>query len=404
MENVVKKSAKSEKGAALILVLVVLLVGGLIAGGLLQHMGAGLLSGEVYNRRTAELYAADAGVEDAIWKIQRGETSVCPADPHSSYNITDLNGRTVQISIEYIDGGIYRITSTAVTADDGNTAALVSATTVESYVSALYMDFSSLLDYAIVSNETIDIQPNVCVNGSVWLPYEEDLTISPNSEITGDNLTLNDGISLTWPTFRQLSQYYWGDVKHLEEEAYPAASVVDIRAGTAEGDPHVIGPLLAEGDLTIKGDGWVKLNGTVYVKGDLLFKATSQINLNLNHQTIFAEGDIDIPPGVSLSGSGCIIAAGDIRFRPGISSNPEDFVLVMSIEGTATVQPNGDFTGCIVGNEVVQLQPAQGEDFTITWINPEGKGLDFPMGMGNDPNELPPATEVGIKSWEIQQQ
>jgi hypothetical protein len=70
MKTFVKQAMSNEKGAALVLTLILLAFGGLTVAGLLGHMGAGLLAGEVYDRRTGELYAADAGLEDALWQIQ----------------------------------------------------------------------------------------------------------------------------------------------------------------------------------------------------------------------------------------------------------------------------------------------------------------------------------------------
>jgi len=37
---------------------------------------------------------------------------------------------------------------------------------------------------------------------------------------------------------------------------------------------------------------------------------------------------------------------------------------------------------------------------TINWISPEGKGLDVPLGVGDD-DRLPPVTGLGVISWEI---
>ena len=182
------------------------------------------------------------------------------------------------------------------------------------------------------------------------------------------------------------------------------ADQIDIPGGTSENDPFRIERLSSapEGEqLTVKGDGWIEVGGTIYVKGDLILKASPEINLNLNGQTIFAEGGIDIPPGVTLSGSGCIIAVGDITFQPNMATTEDEFVLVMSIEGTTTLLPNGSFTGCIAGNVDVGLQPGDPNDpFTVQWIDPEGHDLDFPMGV--DINDLPPVTGLRIESWEIE--
>jgi len=64
------KSARDEKGQTLILVLVLLLVGGLIIAPLLAYMGNGIRTGLVFEKKTDELYAADAGVEDGLWQIK----------------------------------------------------------------------------------------------------------------------------------------------------------------------------------------------------------------------------------------------------------------------------------------------------------------------------------------------
>jgi hypothetical protein len=389
MKTAVKRLIRDEKGQTLILTLVLLVVGGLIMAPLLAFMSTGIIAGEVYERRAAELYAADAGVEDAIWKIQNSVPSFYPYEYPEPLIVND---KSVDITIfrEDIDPTCeeelrYQILSKA-TGTDG------SSTTIEAYLSVSYLDLSALLDNAIVSYDTIDIQPGNTVNGDVWLPDEDDLETSPGVNITGE-VKDEDDMIITWPTVEQLSGYYWDDVKDLEP--YLDGYVINIPPGTTEEDPYAIGPLSAAGDLTIKGSGWIRLEGTIYVKGTLDFNPTPSININLNAQTIFAEGEIEILPGVTLYGSGCIIAVGDINFQPAIQG--DDFVLVMSITGEVEFHPSGDFTGCIAGNTHVQLQPG----CTINWISPEGKGLDYPMGVGDD-DKLPPVTGLSILSWQIQ--
>ena len=116
-----KNLVRDERGGALVLALILLLVGGLISAGLLGHMGAGLLAGEVYDRRTAELYAADAGVEDGLWQIQK-EKLADLFDDYDEYNyskpweygltnhdyqggvaeIVDVNDKYVNVTIENV--------------------------------------------------------------------------------------------------------------------------------------------------------------------------------------------------------------------------------------------------------------------------------------------------------------
>ena len=402
MKNIVKGMMRDEKGNVLILVLILLVVGGLILTPLLGLMSTGLLAGKVYERKMDDYYAADAGVEDAIWRIQDNNLTFNTGNYSYPEPLT-VNDRTVDVVVyrEDLDPTCaenltYRILSIAAADDGGGTAAIDSSTTIDVHLSVSYLDLSALLDNAIVSQDTVWIKGNTEVNGDVWLPDKDDptkLKLDPNASING-TVKDEDDVSLTWPTYDQLSTYYWEDVKHLD--SYPDRYVLNIPPGTTQASPHVIGPLLAAGDLTIKGDGWIKLDGTIYVKGTLFTNPTPEIHIDLEGNTIFAEGEIQLNPGVWLHGSGCVIARNDIDFQPNLDSEGENFVLVLSLEGTVWFNPGTDFTGCIAGDAHVQLQPGN----TINWISPEGKGLDVPWGAGDD-DKLPPVTGLKILSWEI---
>lgn len=89
--------SKRESGQAFILVLILLLIGGLMLPPLLSLVSTGLKASQVYQQKTDELYAADAGVEYALWKIRNG------TPPFSSYHITGINGLSVDIDIDEAD-------------------------------------------------------------------------------------------------------------------------------------------------------------------------------------------------------------------------------------------------------------------------------------------------------------
>jgi len=77
MNTIVKGLVRDEKGRAMLLTLLLLVVGGLTLTPLLGLMSTGLVSGEIYERKTKEFYAADAGVELAIGTVfYQGGTSV----------------------------------------------------------------------------------------------------------------------------------------------------------------------------------------------------------------------------------------------------------------------------------------------------------------------------------------
>jgi hypothetical protein len=67
------KLVRGEKGQALLIVLLMMLFGSLIIPPLLSHISTGLWTGKVvYEGEMKLLYAADAGVENALWQIKNG--------------------------------------------------------------------------------------------------------------------------------------------------------------------------------------------------------------------------------------------------------------------------------------------------------------------------------------------
>ncbi len=69
MKRLLENLTRNNKGQALPMVLILLLLGGLIISPLLMLAGSGLKTGKVYEEAAVELYAADAGVEDALYKL-----------------------------------------------------------------------------------------------------------------------------------------------------------------------------------------------------------------------------------------------------------------------------------------------------------------------------------------------
>ena len=191
MKVAVKRLIRDEKGAALVLTLVLLLVGGLIIAPLLGFMGTGIIAGEVHEKRMDELYAADAGVEDAIWKIQNPEAAGLPPIPCGDqpwdepyeYEIS-VNDETVGVSIEYLGDDNYRVT--CITIGDGG-----SGTAVESYV--FYgSHWRDILDYGIVAlngdititgTSVVDSHPE---NNKAKIYAHGNIDIGKKSEVHGN--------------------------------------------------------------------------------------------------------------------------------------------------------------------------------------------------------------------------
>jgi len=360
----VKRLIRDEKGQALVLVLILLLVGGLIIGPLLSYMGTGLITGNVYERRVEELYAADAGVEDAVWKIQQGEVALCPGYPTHSYNISDVNGKSVDVAITSVYGVgnvtlTYRVVSTA--AGDGI------GTEIEAYIFGVnpYGDYAGLLGNVLTSQEEIILMPSANVTPS-----------------EGENAPV-DYYDDPWPTAEELGEFYLEDVAGVEP--YGSNTV------NLGGFDKSLGPLYRDGGLEILNSentpATLTLTGTIYITGDTLIGTTGKdFTLDLDGHTIFVASDsadpqkaLSIGGQCTIIGSGIIIAVGDIYFQPKVPVGVTDPIFIMSVEGETLLQPNGDFYGSIAGSVEVKLQPGTSVNYPVDsdWYD----NLNFLIGI-----------------------
>ncbi len=412
MKGIIKRAIRDESGKVLIMVLILLVVGGLVLTPLLGLMQTGLIAGQVYERKAAELYAADAGVEEAIWRIP---DKLIWEDNESEFGPITVNEKNVRVELErdplrrcprYWHYRYY-IRSKA--------SANGSSTTVNAVLYVLYnapLDFSGLLDYAIASDGAIhlasDGEAASEIHGDVYIRYRE--LFQGNEDCIKGEHKLYDHTQVEevdWPTFGDLSPDY---LKEVENYTYDSGSI-DIKHETW------VGPLYRDGDLSIYNTGdsdTLELGGTVYIKGDLEFEQrgrNSGYTVDLRGQTIFVDGTIDISPQfITITGSGCIIARGDITLLPVISNTEGEYVLLLSLEGSVQYLPQAptpwneepEFYGTVAGRHHVKLNPLQ----RIHWTDWRGKGLNFPTGEAaskvEDPEELP-MSDLSIVSWQIEQ-
>ena len=100
LEHLLGKRKNGERGSLLILVIIFLFLGLTVVGTLSMLGGTSLKAGIVFNNKTAALYAADAGIEDAKWQIAYDQLGgkFSTYDPHDyattwNYSLPQVNSQ-----------------------------------------------------------------------------------------------------------------------------------------------------------------------------------------------------------------------------------------------------------------------------------------------------------------------
>jgi Tfp pilus assembly protein PilX len=370
---------RGEKGYILITALLVLVVVGLISGPVLSYMVSGLRAGHVFETGAAELYAADAGVEDAVLRIPN--LGLCQAQNTAHYTISDVNGKSVNVTITYVNNTTetvtYRVESTATSDSSG--------TKIDAYISgdAIAGDFSG------ITNNVITSLGGIKYFGQVNVDPPEGEEHGPQDYYGGD-----------WPTAEELCDWYWWDVQDATH--YSSDTTIDLN-----GVSQSLGPLYVDGELTIKNSGGsatLTLTGTIYATGDTLIGTTGKtFTLGLNGSTIFvasatagSQKALDIGGKCSMDGSGTLIAVGDTYFAPdGNIGSEEGPVLTLSVLGSTLLQPSGNFYGTVAGNVTVDVKSGEGQNL----IYP-----DTGFGVINFPGCIAGRFIYSIASWEVSRQ
>jgi len=366
------KMTGRKKGHILTLTLLIMMMGAIILGLLFQYLGASLVLAIRSEERAISYYAADSGVEDAVYWLQQDKESevlweLNEGEQYWTREAYEIGDRTVNVNLENTRNDIYKITSTAIT-DEGK------GTTIESYLRTLTMNLSTLGDAAITSNNTVRIKRDTTINGDVAVPYGDENRIVNFGTINGSIVPHTK----PWPTAEEMIDVFWYDVAHLD----PFVPYPDLYIDTAF--ISIIGPMYREGDLEITGsitDSYAALNGTVYVSGDLDIGSgggaggVKDFTLDLNGQSIFIEGSLKVYDKCTIVGAGTIIALEYVKFGPKMRTSGEgDYAFIMCVEGTTDFLPSGSFHGSVWGREHVEIF-ANSE---VTYRDPGDVGYELP--------------------------
>lgn len=267
----------------LVIVLVLLALGGLIMVPLLTHLYTGVSSDRIYRERMELNYAADAGVEDGIWKAENEQVPLDPYDYVSvySYSLPEaLNGKDVSVSIKQVwplDG---------LESDVNGTTPASPPLSITSGVIDQLGDFEIRLSY-----DTPEVELLIdCV--AVWLPPEFAYVNNSSSSITEENpiqTDWNGGTVLTWDfgppvNFDDLPQATSGEAG--EGGMQPAIELPSVRVLSFSVTP--------EGELARGSYSWIRTtNADNYLCWDTnftLYEINATASDNATGRSMGAEG------------------------------------------------------------------------------------------------------------------
>ena len=373
-----KRTISDESGRALILVLIILCLGALLIPTFLSHSSTNLFAARVTEEGLKEQYAADSGIEYALWRLQTGVFTGT-----TGYGI---NTKEVDVTwTEYISP-TYVITSTA-TSDDG------SSTTIVSFVQIAELDCpewptSPVFDNAIASDGSLEVKNRARITGDIYahdnIELKEDIWVGGDASSATGTITLKDGAVVTgtitdYPPGVPALDFPEIDAQQYKDEADPPGTPVwygdvvinsdgeviqgpadfldaqgyikpyriegklEIKEGAFDmSHPVHIGPLYVTEKLEIKKNNTVVLEGTVYVGVD-------------------GEGDFEIKENSTITGSGGIVAEGKIELKKGFDYSVDRSFLI-SVYGDIECKENSNIAAVLYApNGHVEIK----EDSTI---------------------------------------
>jgi cytoskeletal protein CcmA (bactofilin family)/Tfp pilus assembly protein PilX len=378
MYKALRHFIKKQNGQLLPMVLIFLVVGSLLVVSTLSFVDTGIKAGQKTETRTDELYSADAGVGDALWKIENDSASLPSAiGQNLTYNILDVNGKSISVDIQYnkddaLAGKVYKVVSSATTPALGSNPS--TTTTITAYIASSEGGGTFIFDNAITSlGGGISVTGGAIVTGDVF----SNGTLYVSSTIDGDvyaesGITMNWGGQITGDAYTPgtITQPQWSDdmidgdnnsgAANEDPETIPPEQVDTMIADTlAETTftPMTAGPVTHIGD-TLFQPWWPPPESVfpdaVHVSGNLQINGATDINFN---SSVYVDGNLTMDAsGKIITFNGPVVVEGSIYLQNGTAIfNSSVYVAGnLTLAGSAIATFNGQVL--IVNN----LDPGSG--------------------------------------------
>lgn len=302
------KSLRSgEAGQALVMALILLALGAAVMVPTLNFSFTSIKYHELIEGKTLESYSADSGVHYALAKLRDDPVGYRTQLLDHTFSIND---RTVNVTAEYQDNNVYKITSVATSANG-------KSTTIESCASAT----SGLFQHVAVSNGKMEIKN----------------TIIDSAPVSGEANLFSNG------DFVMAESKLYGSVNVLGTVDIDWATSVITGDVTQEGEPYELPPVDTQfwQDQAEKGETYEDLNikdavdmplGPLYITGNLQIQNSSIILVG----TVYVVGTVQVQDS-TLVGSEALIAESSVTLQTG-AYDTENIPLIMSVNSTILCQ------------------------------------------------------------------
>jgi hypothetical protein len=358
-----KKLLLGESGQALPMALILLVLGGLLVVPTLSLMTTTLQANTKTTVANLGYYAADAGIEDAYWKMtQQTITPSVPSGTGQWYTLTSQpNGMTVTLAnakAPAVNGSdtTYFISSTA--AQGGQTAYVIVVQITRtvstgspgsgSYVfgDAIIADGGSLTQVDLSGNSNVTIkssgsggtnQGNIYATGGISF---NKATVYGNATATGDIQGVTDvGGTIT---------------KYGQQQIFTPLDLSVYKLSESEGQFHYGDWTINSGTVNVTGtnglhitgsftvnQGNITFTGPIHIHGNLTVNSNSTITVNGD---VYVDGNITLNSNNSIQGTGNFIAGGNVTLNSNITLNESGIPLIASATGNITANSNINLT------------------------------------------------------------
>lgn len=413
LSKIIKGFHNSQNGHVFITALIILALGSAMLAPLLGFIGTGLKTGQAFEEQTDLLYAADAGIEDAIWQINNygagiidetpgtysgesyvlGEGTASGLPPYLIYEeenadpieFFDEDGHLIEIydsssnKIDIFDYEGNQITLFDIYDQDGNLIDVYDANgnlitegifiyineqqtkVVGVYDTVFYSlqkndvpkingcDVNVKVtrvegDVFFITSEAIDEKNNVTVIES-FITNRSNLNVFAGAIVCQGDITLKKEIEV-------YGDIYYGGKLIGEPDLITGVDEYrqDLELPTEQENLAFLSPYIAEAltggtisSYTIPAGSIIPF-GPKYVDGDLEIKKDCIITLN---GTIYVTGDINIDKSTIITGNGSIIAEGSIKMAKVADYGIDGTSIIMSLNGDISFKQDATLTALI---------------------------------------------------------